>query len=422
MKQINTEIAVIGGGAAGLVAAAEAARTGARVLILEKLPRVGKKLLLTGNGRCNLGNRDRSMKNWHGSLAQCEKILSAFGAAEDFFKARGLFCRADNEGRLYPISNTAASVLDALRFDAAAYGVEIRCDCPVTAISAERGGFLLDTPQGAVYAKKVIFAVGGAAAPSCGTDGSGFRLIEKWHTPSVLQPALAPIRTDAKMVSALKGMRLSASVSLDAGTKHIADSVGEVQFTDGALSGICVFNLARYVDSNQRQTLSLRLLPEWEDDSVRKSIKTLFAQRSLLPAEDLLTGLVPKRVGQVILKSCGIAPSVPAGQIPREARTLLSERFLCWSFPVRGVAQFQNAQVTAGGIRGEEVDESLMSKRCKGLYFAGECLDVDGDCGGFNLQWAWASAVCAGRAAAKDLSRTGERYDSDSKCTGTAFV
>lgn len=407
MKQIKTDIAVIGGGAAGLAAASSAARCGARVLILEKLPRVGKKILLTGNGRCNLGNRNTDPINWNGSVRQRSAILAAFGDAEAYFAARGLYCRTDQDGRIYPMSNTAASVLDALRFDAAAHGVEMLCDASVTAIRQEKDGFCLETEQTHIFAKKVIFAAGGSAAPNCGTDGSSFALIRQWHKPSVLTPALAPIKTDPKLVSALKGMRLGARVILDTDGRCTADSEGEVQFADGALSGICVFDLSRFVRTDRRQTLTLRLLPAWSDEQIHKCIKSLFGLRCDLPAEELLTGLVPKRVGQVILKNCGISPSMIVSQIPREYRRRIPEQFISWQFPVRGAAPFSAAQVTAGGIKGEDVNENLMSRRCKGLYFAGECLDVDGRCGGFNLQWAWASGVHTGRAAAFALQTEG---------------
>lgn len=407
MKQMKTDIAVIGGGAAGLAAASEAARSGVRVLIVERLPRVGKKILLTGNGRCNLGNRDRDPANWNGSVRERDAILTAFGDPEVYFSARGLYCRTDQDGRIYPMSNMAASVLDALRFDAAAHGAETLCDAPVTAIRLEKGGFCVDSEQASVFARKVIFAVGGAAAPSCGTDGSAFSLIRQWHKPSSLIPALAPIKTDPKLVSALKGMRLAAHVILDTDGRFTADSEGEVQFADGALSGICVFDLSRHVRTDRRQTLSLHLLPAWSDEQIHRSVKSLLGMRCDLPAEDLLTGLVPKRVGQVILKNCGISPSMIVSQIPRENRRLIPIQFLCWQFPVRAAASFSAAQVTAGGIKGEDVDENLMSRRCKGLYFAGECLDVDGRCGGFNLQWAWASGVHTGRAAALAVQSEG---------------
>lgn len=406
MNEMTTDIAVIGGGAAGLTAADTAASTGARVLVLERLARVGKKLLVTGNGRCNLGNRSTTPDHWHGNAPQRTEILARFGDCEDFFAARGLYCQSDEAGRLYPMSNMAASVLDALRFSVAQHGVTLRCDSRVTALSRERGGFLLQTEDGAViHAARVIFAAGGSAAPSCGTDGSAFALLQRLgHTVTPLVPSLAPVRTDTKAVAPLKGIRVQAAATALLRGKPLKTEVGEVQFTDGALSGICLFHLSRFAAQKGDLRISLRLLPSWNDETIRKRLTAIAKQRSMLPAEELLTGLLPKRVGTVLLKGCGIALGAPTGQIARGQLEQLAHLLSDWQFPVTGVSPFSAAQVTAGGVPGTELSPTLESRVAPGLFLAGECVDVDGDCGGFNLMWAWASGQCAGQAAAQSLA------------------
>ncbi len=399
MEHISTQLAVIGGGASGLAAALTAARNGCSVLVLERLPRIGKKLLLTGNGRCNLSNTELAPARYHGSLPQAAAILSRF-QAEAWFRGMGLYTTVDSSGRMYPRSNTAASVLDALRFACMQAGVTIRCDAQVTALRQEAKRFLLRTQTAEITASKVIFAAGGYAAPACGTDGTAMQLLRQLgHTIRTPRPALCPIPTDPQTVRSLKGIRVHATVTALQQQTVLGTETGEVQFADGALSGICIFNLARYAAQYGNQcTLRLSLCPDCD----AAMLGEIFAVRAALPLEELLTGLLPKRVGQALLKSCTTLPlTTPAEAMPQTERALLLTRLHAWDFPVTGAAKWQAAQVTAGGIPGTELTDELESRRCNGLYLVGEAVDVDGDCGGYNLAWAWASGICAGTAAAR---------------------
>ena len=395
----RTDIAIIGGGASGLAASLAAARSGAAVLVLEQLPRVGKKLLATGNGRCNLGHVSQNLVHFHGSV-DVAPILEHFPGEASFFRDLGLFARPDEMGRLYPASGQAASVVDALRLACAALGVQMVCDAKVTAISPCEEGFLLDLQGGGtVCARRVILAAGGAASPQNGTEGAGLRLAaDLGHRLTECYPALAPIAVAKERTRALRGLRVQARVTAFCEAGFSAEELGQVQFADGALSGICVFNLA----THRPRVLSLDLLPWCED--AQALVCELAASRRDFALEDMLTGLLPKRVGQVLLKSCTeLALTNPVQALDEKALRTLAQRLKDWKFPTVPGKDWKAAQVTAGGVT--EVFETLESRLVPGLYFAGEVLDVHGDSGGFNLRWAWASGTQAGKNAARGMER-----------------
>jgi len=393
---------VVGGGASGLAAAIAAAENGASVCILERLPRVGKKLLLTGNGKCNLSNITLSGDRYHGSVRYAH-ILHSFDA-EQYFRNLGLFLRTDSEGRQYPMSMTAASVLDALRIRAEALNVRVFCEVQVTGLSRTKKGWCVHAAEEEFHADAVIFAAGGSAAPNLGTDGSLLPVLAQYgHQIIKPRPAICSVHSDAERLRPLRGVRVRAEVSAVRGGNVLKAERGEVQFNDDALSGICVMNLARLASLyGKRLTLRLNLLPEIPPQTLPEIIALLIAQRGLLPASELLTGLLPKRVGERIIKETfGHLTTPAAALIPdTDAAQRLCAALTAWEFPVLGTAGFDKAQVTAGGIAGECVSDTLESKAAPGLYFCGEILDLDGDCGGYNLAWAWASGTWAGRHAA----------------------
>lgn len=399
------KILVIGGGASGLSAAISAAQCGAKVTILERLPRVGKKILATGNGRCNLGHAGCDFSRYHGTVPQAKRILQQFNT-EAFFAAQGVLTRTDSEGRMYPCSGAAASVLDALRLTCARYGVKECCEQQLTALYPKGDGWVAACGDARFSADAVILAAGGSAAPSCGTDGSLLPLLEKMgHTVIQPRPALCPVPTDANMVRSLKGMRVQALVSAVVDGKIRKQERGEVQFTETALSGICVFNLSRLAAIyGDRMRIVLDLLPEYSLEDAERLLEQWIALRKNDDCESLLIGLVPKRVGLACIRQAmgKVQGSVGIVFPDAAARRKLLHLLKNWQFPVRGTAAFSQAQVTAGGISGRSVTDTLESRCAKNLYLCGELLDIDGDCGGYNLDWAWASGACAGRAAAKN--------------------
>lgn len=403
---------IIGGGAAGLAAAAFLGRlagNGRRMLLLEKAPRVGKKLLATGNGTCNLTNKCATEMNYHGDRAVTKSVLSTFTIEDTlrFFQQIGVDLAVRQDGKVYPRSAQAVAVLDALRLEAAVQGVETRCDCPVTALRPANDGWQVITGGENFYARQVLVAVGGAASPSLGGSADGYRLLtDLGHKKTPLFPSIVQIRTATHFVRAVKGIRVDATVTLCHDDRPLVGNTGEVLFADYGLSGPAVMQISRHVGDWERQkrgamTIVLDLLPDWSRDDL---ICRLW-ERSRLPGrtlEDLFTGLLHKRVGQTMLRVAGIAPLTRESvSLTREDCALAAATAKAWRLPVTGTQGFGGAQVTAGGIAAGEFDPAtLMSRRHPGLYAAGEVLDVDGDCGGFNLQFAWSSAYVAAKAVA----------------------
>ncbi|MBP0967812.1 MAG: aminoacetone oxidase family FAD-binding enzyme [Oscillospiraceae bacterium] len=388
---MSGRVIVVGGGAAGLSAAIAAAEQGHAVTVLERMPRVGKKLLLTGNGRCNLGHDGFDFSHYHGSVKQAERILAAFDTRA-YFRRFGLYTRTDSEGRIYPMSGTAASVLDALRFAAEQRGVQTLCEKQVTGLTPKNGKWTVFCGEERFSADDVVLAAGGAAAPNCGTDGSLYPVLRKMgYTVILPKPALCPVPTDPSRVRALKGLRVRAEAKAVCGDHILKQEAGEVQFADGALSGICIFNLSRLTAAyGSRAEISLDLLPDIPVHETAALLDGLCSLRGHLPAGDLLTGLLPKRIAECCIKQSGGSCAEPALSLSADTREKLAVLLRDWRFPVTGTAKFAQAQVTAGGVAGECVTDTLESRLHRGLYFCGELLDLDGDCGGYNLTWCWA--------------------------------
>ena len=368
---------IIGAGASGLAAAISAAAAGgAGVVLFERLPRAGKKILATGNGRCNAGNIHALEHEYH-NRAFAFPALEQFDIRA-FFRSLGLLLREDAEGRLYPLSNTAASVLDALRFGALRAGAEIRCDTAVKEITPAREGFLLN---GSVAARRVIVAAGGCAAPAQGSDGSGFALLRQLgHSITEPRPALAALRCDSPLLKMLKGLRCHAHISIEQNGKVCRSAEGEILFTEDGISGIAAMEVSRCAAPGAEAVLDV--LPEMTLEQVRALMQEL-AQAC---PEQPLAGILPKRIGEAVLRQSEQRGGDLAACIKR------------FAFSVTGTRGFANAQVTAGGADVAQFNPQTMESRLhKGLFACGEVLDVDGGCGGFNLQWAWASGDLAGR-------------------------
>ena len=416
--QQQAEIAVVGGGAAGLMAAIFAAeefqkqgRSG-KVMILEGAQRIGKKLLATGNGRCNLTNQQASLPYYHGDAQRMTSVLERFPPSQIIhtFERFGLFCRTEEQGRVYPYNVQATAVLDILRLQLEYQQVEICCEYPVKNIQAKEGGFTLENSKGeTITANQVILTAGGQASPQLGSDGSGFPLAKKLgHRITALVPALAGVKTEPHRAKPLKGMRSYAVASLWMNGKKVREEKGEVQFTEHGLSGICIFQLSRHINVAMQENpqclveVSLDLMPEHREEKLAKQIAGHAKQYPFLPALDLLSGMINKRVGQEIVRlTLGKAQIMEAGQCRFSDCQKLAGRIKAFSFPIVGPMPWNTAQVTAGGVSCEGVNPQTMeSILCPGLYFAGEILNIDGDCGGFNLHWAWASGMLAGKSAA----------------------
>ena len=408
------EIAVIGGGASGLMAAAaaagEAKQAGVRVnvTVYEGNPRVGKKILVTGNGRCNLTNEKMGAQYYRGATALFEAVYAQFDreATLSFFDDAGLFTRADLAGRVYPMSNQAASVLDTLRNVCAERGVKEVTSCKITSLQKRGEGYILN---GEYYADRVIVACGGKAAPVHGSDGSGYALLKPFGvTITPLYPALTPVCIE-NFTKSLKGIRAAGKITLKSAGKVIAEAAGEIQYTDYGLSGIPAMQVSRFA----AQTLAggnevlafVDSAPDVPAEELTRRLLQMKGSHPAMTAENLLAGLLPKRLGTVLIASCSLSPAKEIGGLHDNAVSKIVSAVKRTKYKVSAVRGFADAQVTAGGVAEEEIDAAAMElKKAKGLYVCGEIADVDGDCGGYNLQWAFSGGAVAGKSAVRSLS------------------
>lgn len=396
---------IVGGGAAGLVAAVQLGRAlHGEVLLLERLPRVGKKLLATGNGTCNITNIHAERARYHGDSALAAAVIERFSPADAlrFYESVGVVCETRGDGKCYPRCEQAAAVLDCLRLAAAECGAELRCEQSVTAIAPQKGGLMVVTDKGDILADTVLVCTGGAAAPSLGGSTDGYALLTALgHRRTPLFPAIVQLRTDTAFVRAMKGLRVDAAVTVTT-EKARRREVGEVLFTDYGLSGPPVLQVSRLAADWERQkrggcTVSLDLFPTM----TKEETAALLQERRAFPTrkmEDFFTGLLQKRVGQTGVRACGLPLTQPIGALREKDMARLTDTVKNWEFAVLGTQGFGGAQVTAGGIDTADFDRAtLQSKKMPSLFAAGEMLNVDGDCGGFNLQFAAASAAVAAR-------------------------
>lgn len=400
---MSYDFIIVGGCSAGIVAAINAKRLNPdlKVAILEKLPRIGKKLLATGNGKCNITNETALDHDYTGKEFACvafqkyppEKTV-------EFFDSLGLLCYADSCGRVYPESNTAASVVDALRFELERLKIDVYCDTPVTDIK-RKNGFMIN---GKFLCKKLLIAAGGKSSPSQGSDGSGYALAKMLgHKITNLYPALVPLCASPEITKPMKGVRVRNVTLTLKGDKKIARTSGEILFTEYGLSGIAAMELAakaqKYIDSVKLNPFThVDFMPQMTFDELFDYIKNLNKIKGFCQIDNLLTGFLPKSVGISICKASKLykADKLISELTERDMRAI-AEKTKSFPLEITGTRGFANAQVTSGGVVTSEIDKKTMqSKICKGLYFAGEIVDVDGGCGGFNLQWAWASGMLAG--------------------------
>ncbi len=375
--------------------------------MLEGNPRPGKKLLATGNGRCNLTNLHISPERYHGDAEAAKAVLSAWPARQimEEFGSLGLICTSDAEGRVYPNSLQAAAVLQALWSACEEAGVETAWNFEVNSITPEAGGFLLRSKNGeALFAEKCILACGGMASPkhSCGEKGYGL-IKSLGHTVTELAPALTPLKTSSKLCRSLKGNRCKAKAALYQNGEKLGEQQGEVLFGDGQLSGICIFDLSSLLGKkSEKVEIRLDLLSRFSVQGITSYLKQLQKNRPALPAGELFSGALNLRVGQELVKSLGFSREMPIGELSARQLKCAAEAAKELRFPITGPSPWESAQVTAGGVPLSETELfSMESKKCPGLYLTGELLNLHGDCGGFNLHWAWATGMAAGQSAAK---------------------
>ncbi|MDR2044836.1 MAG: NAD(P)/FAD-dependent oxidoreductase [Clostridium sp.] len=406
--------AVIGGGASGMTAAITAAREGCRVTLYEAGERLGRKLLATGNGKCNLGNLRLSRQDYYGKQPErVEACLERFSTEDTvrFFAGLGLLLK-EKSGYLYPLGAQAAAVLDVLRYEIQDLGILVRTGCKIDFLRKSPGkeSFIVGFQGQRAEHDKVILACGGKAAPKTGSDGSGLELAGALgHTIVATVPALVPLKCREGYCKALAGVRAEGEVRIWEGEEELACETGEIQFTEYGLSGIPVFQLSRIVNYRlldpQPRSRELKALIDFLPGESMEQTRERLTRRLLFQggrtAEEFFTGILHKKLMSVFLKLAGVKPGALVADLDRER---LWEVFcLCRRFPMRISASlsYDHAQASAGGVDLEELTDELESRKVPGLYFAGEILDVDGKCGGYNLHWAWCSGSLAGTAAAR---------------------
>lgn len=424
---IDTDVTVIGGGPAGLTAAIAAARCGAKTILIEHMDRVGRKLLSTGNGKCNYTNAVQGVSCYRGeNPAFVLPVMEQFGMEDTvrFFEELGIYPRV-RRGYYYPASGQAASVLDVLRMECDYQNVEVYTSCVLSSIEKRVHGIEISTNKGAFSTKSLIFAPGLLAAPKTGSDGSAFPYIEALgHHFVDIVPALVQLQGKQAFFKELAGIRAEmalelyienvqfyskeskAEVSFAAGYECACSERGELQLTEYGISGIPVFQVSRYATRALHEKrgvyAKIDFLPDLTEDALFALLsKRFYVNAHGKDAAQALIGLFPKKLIDVLLKEAGIALHIPAEQVKKPGLWKLVRTVKQFRVDVVGSKGMDAAQVCAGGVDTGEVDAgTLESKLTAGIYFAGEILDIDGTCGGYNLQWAWSSGYVAGIHAA----------------------
>lgn len=397
-------VTVIGGGASGIMAALTAAEDkNNKVLLIERQQRIGRKLLSTGNGRCNLTNTGATAADYHGAEDGFVSAALELFDAEDalrYFSDLGLVTVTEYGGRVYPLSNSANSVLDVLRFALDAKGVETMTSKTVQSIAKKGHGFVISTEEAELFSDYVIVACGGAAGAKLGGTMLGYELLRPLgHKRTSLHPALVQLLTDPTYPRALKGVRADAALTLHSGGSVIATSCGELQFTETGLSGPAAFDISREAAFvSKGGEVHINFLRAYSHDDVLSLLQKKRELNRGLDAAELLTGIVHNRLGKMLIKYSDIGGGRKTETLTDAELCAIADACTDMVIPLHGVGDFNAAQVTAGGIKTSEVSPLTMESRLvKGLFICGELLDVDGNCGGYNLQWAWTSGRIAGR-------------------------
>ena len=397
-------IGIIGGGAAGMAAALAASENPeTKIVLLERQARVGRKLAATGNGRCNLTNLHANEGGYHGeNPGFAAPALETYSVTETlgWFRELGLFTVAEESGRVYPYSDQANSVVDVLRFALERENIRLETGFEVEKVKKNGDRFYLEGPEGVVICDKLIIACGGLAGTKLGGSMSGYKLLRAFgHKCTKLRPTLVQLKSSWTGAASLKGVRANCRAQILHDGNLFAESTGELQFTEYGLSGPVIFEISRDVCSSRGEWICrLDLLPGISEADLKGEL--LRRRKSNLPVSELLTGILHNRLGRVLTQNVGISGYVPVSQLEEYEIDSVCRAVKGFEVALTEPMGMDSAQVTAGGIVTDEFDpETMESKLVPGLYACGEVLDIDGDCGGYNLQWAWSSGRLAGTHA-----------------------
>ena len=397
-------IGIIGGGASGMAAALAAAENpDVQVILMERQARVGRKLGATGNGRCNLTNLHAARSGYHGDDASfADHAISLFPPEKtlEWFSSLGLFTVAEDSGRVYPYSDQANSVVDVLRFALEKDNITLKLGFEAEKVKKTPSGFRVESKEETVECDKLIVACGGLAGTKLGSTMSGYKFLRGLgHKCTKLRPTLVQLKSGWGGCGSLKGVRCNCHAAIFHNGHLHSESRGELQFTEYGISGPVIFEISRDACQEKGDWICrLDFLPEISADTLAAELHRRRATN--LPASELLTGILHNRLGRVLSQSAGISQSrmvCELGDFELEQAVLSVKQFEIGLTEPMGM---DSAQVTAGGIVTKEFDDRTMESRVvPGLYACGEVLDIDGDCGGYNLQWAWSSGRLSGLCA-----------------------
>lgn len=404
-KQVRTvTVGIIGAGAAGMTAALAASlNENVQVVLLERHARVGRKLQATGNGRCNLTNIHAATKGYHGEdISFIQPAMRAMNPEKTlaWFRDLGLYTVIEDSGKVYPYSDQANSVVDVLRLALNRPNIDLRTGFEVQKIAKSEDGFTVTNGEETIFCDKLIIACGGLAGTKLGGSMSGYKLLGKLgHKSTRLRPSLVQLKSNWGGLASLKGVRANANVKIYNGEKLHAESTGELQFTDYGISGPVIFETSRDVCQGAGKWVAvLDLLPHCSEADLFAELKR--RTNTNLPIDELLTGILHNRLGRVLTKAAGIKNASFVSELNDVQMRAVVNSIKAFEVVLTEPMGMENAQVTAGGVlTGDFCPETMESRLIPGLYACGEVLDIDGDCGGYNLQWAWSSGYLAGKSA-----------------------
>lgn len=401
------DVAIVGGGASGLVAAISLARQGKEVVILERNPRIGKKILVTGNGRCNYTNVDLVYEDYN-HPAFVQNVLNQFGVQDtlSFFEDLGIVPKVEKEGKTYPYSEQASSIVDVLLYEIEQLGVQVLTETLITEVKKKTHFEIYSNQKLIIQAKKVLLATGGKAMPQSGSDGIGYQLAKSLgHTIEPLFPTIGKVVCDFPYLKHLDGLKLETQVDLVVDNQIVQSEFGDTLFTSYGISGPTILDCSRKVGVALQEKKPCRFDIALVNHLDKNTLYQRFMNRSHIAIDQALIGLIHKRLIPVVLTLSSIEPKNSLIQnLSPQNITKLIQLLLKLELNIIGLRGFEEAQATAGGVSIHEVDSTtLQSKIVPGLYFSGEIIDIDGRCGGFNLQWAWSSGIVAANAIARSL-------------------
>lgn len=416
MNQKVWDVAVIGAGAAGLMSAIWARRSGANTLLLDGREKIGAKILMSGGTRCNVTNETITEKDYESNEKKIVRsILAGFTSKQtlDFFEELGVSFVLEPNGKYFPTTHSGRTILEALVRETEKLGVVLETEQKITGVAAENGIFrIVSNSQETFYSKTVILTTGGLSFPSSGSDGTGYKIVQTFgHTMIPTSASLTPLKTIDPVWQNLSGLSLPVRLTVKVSGKEVYSFAGDFLFTHFGFSGPSVLNISRHWIRNPAKDTKVEVsfLPDWNEDQCRQFLIDAAQQTPTRMMRNVLSEGIPARLAESILDRLGIPLDIIMNQVSKNQRQDIVRDLFHSVLPVSGDMGYAKAEVTAGGVDLKEINRlTLESKLQKNIFLAGEILDVDGRIGGFNFQWAWASGFIAGKSAAKNAAESGK--------------